>query len=67
LAALRDHGHIADTLVTGLEEAQRHVNALAALGIDLDEVGETLQQEGVKQFAEAYDKLINFVKGESSN
>jgi len=63
LAALRDHGHVADTLESGVDEAKRHVAKLAALGIDLDEVGEVLQVEGVKQFSEAYDKLINFVKG----
>jgi len=62
LTALRDHGHVADTLESGVEDAQRHVAALAALGIDLDEVGEVLQVEGVKQFSEAYDKLINYVK-----
>lgn len=64
LAALRDHGHVADTLETGVEEAQRHIEALAALGIDLDEVGEELQVEGVKLFTESYDKLIDYVKGE---
>lgn len=64
LNALRDHGHVAGTLEDGVKEAQRHVAALAALGIDLDEVGEVLQVEGVKQFSEAYDKLINYMKSE---
>lgn len=63
LAALRDHGHVADTLQSGIDEARRQVAALTALGIDLDEVGEELQVEGVKSFTDAYDKLINFVKG----
>lgn len=63
LAALRDHGHVAGTLEDGVEEAQRHVTALAALGIDLDEVGEVLQVEGINSFTEAYDKLINYMKG----
>jgi transaldolase len=43
-------------------EAQAHIEALAALGIDLVEVGETLQVEGVRIFAEAYDKLLNAVQ-----
>lgn len=63
LAALRDHGHVAGTLENGVEEARRHVEALAKLGIDLDEAGEVLQAEGVKLFVEAYDKLINYMKG----
>lgn len=65
LAALRDHGHVADTLENGVGEAERHVAALTTLGIELDEVGETLQAEGVKLFTEAYDKLIAYVKGET--
>ncbi|HEY0721598.1 MAG TPA: transaldolase [Gammaproteobacteria bacterium] len=64
LAALRDHGEVAATLKEGVEEAQRQVTALAALGIELDEVGEVLQVEGINSFSEAYDKLINFMKGE---
>lgn len=63
LEALRDHGHVADTLESGLDLAQRHVETLATLGIDLDEVGETLQVEGVKKFADSYNELIDFVKG----
>lgn len=54
LAAFRQHGRAAATLMNGMDEAQAHVEALAALGIDLDDVGETLQIEGVRLFAEAY-------------
>jgi transaldolase len=54
LAAFRDHGHAAATLTTGMNVAQAHIAALAALGIDLDEVGKTLQIEGVRLFAQAY-------------
>ncbi len=56
LAAFRDHGRAAATLMTGMDEAQAYVGALAALGIDLDEVGETLQIEGLRLFAEAYEE-----------
>ncbi len=56
LAAFRDHGRAAATLMTGMDEAQAYAGALAALGIDLDEVGETLQIEGLRLFAEAYEK-----------
>jgi len=62
LAAFREHGRAAATLTTGMVEAQAHIEALAALGIDLVEVGETLQVEGVRLFAEAYDKLLNAVQ-----
>jgi len=61
LAAFRDHGAAADTISMGVAEAQQTVAALAALGIDLDEVGETLQDEGLVLFVQPYDKLLELV------
>ncbi len=62
LAAFRDHGPARDTLTMGMEAAQAHILALAAAGIDLDDIGETLQAEGVRLFVEAYDKLLAAVQ-----
>lgn len=61
LAAFRDHGRVAETLAAGLDEAQAHREALSALDIDLGEVGETLQAEGVTLFIKAYEKLLKSV------
>jgi transaldolase len=58
LMALLDHGKIDPTLDFGVPEAEAHMVALESLGIDMDEVGESLQRDGVKLFAESYDKLI---------
>ena len=58
LAAFRDHGRAEDSLGVGIAEAQLHLFALAGLGIDLDQIGDTLQTDGVSLFAEAYAKLI---------
>lgn len=58
LLALIDHGRIDPSLDFGVPEAEEHMVALEAQGIDLDEAGEALQTEGVKLFAESYDKLI---------
>lgn len=62
LAAFREHGHVASTLTAGMRDIQAYIEALAALGIDLDDVGETLQIEGVRLFAEAYEKLLAAVQ-----
>lgn len=62
LAAFREHGRAAATLMTGMDEAQAHIAALAALGIDLMDAGEALQVEGVRLFAEAYEKLLAAVQ-----
>ncbi|MDP1524941.1 MAG: transaldolase [Rhodocyclaceae bacterium] len=58
LAAIRDHGHAAATLTTGKREAHDHIEALQVLGIDLGEVGETLQTDGVRLFSEAYEQIL---------
>lgn len=62
LAAFRDHGRAAACLRADVEEAQTHIASLAALGIDLTEVGEVLQTDGVRLFAEAYKKLLSSVQ-----
>lgn len=58
LAAFRAHGRAADTLRRGESAARAHLAALADLGIDLAEVGETLQREGVQLFAEAFAEIL---------
>ncbi len=58
LAAFRDHGHASPNIQQGMDEADELERRLSGLGIDLDEVGEELQTEGVRLFAEAFDKLL---------
>jgi transaldolase len=40
---------------------------LAALGIDLTEVGEVLQTDGVRLFAEAYKKIMTSLQAPSKD
>jgi transaldolase len=58
LAAFRDHGRTAATLEQDVEAAQGHFDALARAGIDMRQVGETLQVEGVKLFTQSFDELL---------
>ncbi len=58
LAALMDHGDIADRLEEDVEISATHFEALASLGINMYEVGETLQAAGVKQFEDAFAALL---------
>lgn len=62
LTAFRDHGEAAATLGRQLDAAQAQLAALAALGIDLDAVGQELLAAGLKQFAEAFAKLLELVQ-----
>jgi transaldolase / glucose-6-phosphate isomerase len=57
--AFRDHGLArADAIETGLDEARRDLAALAGLGIDLEAIARDLVIDGVRQFSDAFDKLL---------
>jgi len=58
LAAFRDHGHAQPTLETDPDDARATLHAVAAAGIDLDAVTAQLLDDGVRSFAEAYDRLL---------
>lgn len=58
LDAFRDHGHVASTVEHGMDEAESVLMRLRQIGIDPDQVGETLQVEGLKLFAEAYEHML---------
>jgi len=50
LDAFRDHGKVADTLETGVDDAQRVLDELAGTGISLTAVTDRLVEEGVQLF-----------------
>lgn len=58
IKAFRDHGTVRPTIEHGLAEAKKHLETLARLGIDLQEVTEKLQEDGVKAFANSFRELM---------
>lgn len=58
LEAFRDHGQVRASLTEDVAGAQRALAELAALGIALDEITAQLLADGVKQFADAFAKLL---------
>lgn len=63
IEALLDHGTVADTLETGIDEAKRTFERLAAAGVDYDDVVAVLEREGVDKFAASFRDLIDGVAG----
>jgi len=61
LDAFRDHGEARPTLEQGIDEAKATMAKLAASGISIDKVTADLVEQGVKLFAEPFDKLLNTV------
>jgi transaldolase len=63
IQAFQDHGEVrGDTVLAGVEEAQRLVEQLAAVGIDYDDVVLTLEQEGVQKFSDSFRELLDGVR-----
>jgi transaldolase len=58
LSAFRQHGKAANTISHGIGEAEADYRTLETLGLDLNEIGDTLQNDGLKLFADAYEKLL---------
>ena len=55
--AFRDHGRVRPTLEENLPEAERTIQELAAVGIDLPKNMLQLQDDGVKLFADSFGSL----------
>jgi transaldolase/glucose-6-phosphate isomerase len=59
--AFRDHGHPRTSLTEDVESANRTMATLARVGISIKEVTDKLTDDGVRLFAEAFDKLLKAV------
>jgi len=63
--AFRDHGHPRASLTENVEDANRTMQTAAKLGISMKEVTDKLTDDGVRLFAEAFDKLLQAVEKSS--
>lgn len=60
--AFRDHGKLRNSLTEDVPAAAKVMDNLAQAGISIKEVTDKLTQDGVKLFADAFDKLLEAVK-----
>jgi len=56
--AFRDHGRLRNSLTEDVPAAQKTMDDLAKAGISIEEVTDKLTDDGVKLFADAFDKLL---------
>src|SRR5437588_3047120 len=61
LDAFRDHGRLRNSLTEDLEAAKQTMETLAKVGISMKEVTDKLTEDGVRLFADAFDKLLEAV------
>jgi transaldolase/glucose-6-phosphate isomerase len=60
--AFRDHGKLRNSLTEDIPGAQKTMDDLAKAGISMKEVTDKLTVDGVKLFADAFDKLLGAVE-----
>ena len=58
IEAFIDHGAVARTVDADVPGALATLDALTAVGVDLDDVALVLEEQGVAAFAKAFDELI---------
>jgi len=59
LDAFRDHGRAQASLEADLGEAQRVMDRLAVLRINIDRISQQLEAEGIQKFIQPFDQLMD--------
>jgi transaldolase len=62
LDAYRDHGNPAPRLEQELEQAQTLPGMLRTFGINMEQVAEELEREGIRKFVEPFDRLLDTLR-----
>jgi len=61
--AFADHGEVrGDTVRESVSKAERLLGKLRDVGVDYDDVVETLEDEGVRKFTDSFDELIDGIR-----
>jgi transaldolase len=58
IAHFEDHGTLARTIDIDVDEADDTMRRLVALGVDMDDVGRSLENQGVASFHESFGEVI---------
>ncbi len=66
LDAFADHGTLARRVDADVDDARAVWQALADVGVDMDDVAEQLEREGVDSFAKSFDELIAALEEKAS-
>jgi transaldolase len=58
LEAFADHGNLARRVDADVDQAAAAWKGLAAVGVDLDDVADKLERDGVASFQKSFDELL---------
>ncbi len=66
LVAFRDHGKAANRLEEGLDHATDVLKQIADAGIDIDQITQKLEDEGIEKFNKPYQKLLDAIDAQKA-
>ena len=66
IEAFRDHGIAANTLEEGLDKATDTLDRLKKAGIDIDQLTQQLEDEGIDKFNKPFEKLLNAIEDQKT-
>jgi transaldolase len=58
IAAFEDHGMLTRTIDTGVDDTADVLERLAVVGVDMDDVGRTLEDQGVASFHKSFGHVL---------
>lgn len=67
IEAYRDHGDPAPRLQEDVDGTREVMNRLAGIGINIDEITQKLEDEGVEKFVKPFDKLLRGIRDKASS
>lgn len=62
LEAFRDHGVAKSTLETDMDKASHILDRLKETGINIDDITQRLEDEGIQKFNKAFDQLLDAIE-----
>jgi transaldolase len=62
IAAFEDHGTVSRTIDTGIADAETVTHNLSAVGVDMGDVGHTLEDQAVAGFHRSFAHLLNTLR-----
>jgi transaldolase len=65
IAAFEDHGTLARTIDRGVDDAGGVMDTLAEVGVDMDDVGRTLEDQGVASFHQSFTHVLQALESKA--
>jgi transaldolase len=67
IKAYQDHGDPQQRLESGIEDAERLLAELERVGVDYDDLTDTLEREGVEKFSESFEQLCEALRAKQKS